>query len=113
MRRHLTGNDYHGDAVHVRSSDPRDGIGHSWTRGHECYTNITRCTRIPVGGMNSCLLMPYQNVQNRILFVEGVVNVQYSSARVTPDVLDTLCLQRFNQNFCAAKLLMWSKWNCF
>ena len=56
--------------------------------------------------MHSRLFMAHQNVLDRILLVKRVVNMKNSATRVTPDELDAFCLQGFDKNLCATKLLL-------
>jgi hypothetical protein len=55
--------------------------------------------------MNSGLLVPHQDVLNRVLFVKSVINVENSSAGITPNVLDTFGLKRLDKDFCATEFL--------
>ena len=48
--------------------------------------------------------MTNQDVLNGVLLEECVVDVQYSTAWVAPDVLDVLGLEGFNENFATAQI---------
>ena len=102
--RHLPADDHHRNAVHVSRGDAGYGIGHTRPRGHQGNAHIARGAGIAVSRMHRRLFMTDQHVLNRVLLVEGVVNVQHSAAGVTPDVLDLFGLQCLDQNLRAAEL---------
>ena len=54
--------------------------------------------------MHCGLFVAYQHVLNGVLLEESVVDVQYSTAWVTPDVLDVLGLEGFNEDFTTAQI---------
>ena len=101
---HLATDDDHGNAVHVGRCNAGDGIGEAGARCDQSNTDIARGAGIAVGRMHSSLLVTNQNVLNGVLLEESVVNVQYSTAWVTPDVLDVLGLEGFNENFATAQI---------
>jgi hypothetical protein len=94
----LPGDDDHGDAVHVGRGNTCHRIGHARTRCDQRYTDFTGGTGIAVSRMNGCLLMSNQHMFYGVLFIKRVVNMQNSTAWVTPYKLDTFGLQRFDQD---------------
>jgi hypothetical protein len=54
--------------------------------------------------VNRSLLVAYQNVLEFVLLEDGVVDVEYGTARLAKDVLDALFGQAAHDNFCARKL---------
>ena len=51
--------------------------------------------------MGSPLLMGHQNMMDPVrALVDGIIDVQHRSARISEDVGDALINQRFNQDFC-------------
>ena len=101
---HLATDDDHGNAVHVGRGNTGDGIGEARARRDQSNTDITCGAGIAVSGMHSGLLVTNQDVLNGVLLEEGVIDVQDSTARVTPDVLDVLGLEGFNENFTTAQI---------
>jgi hypothetical protein len=49
--------------------------------------------------------MAHQHMLHGVLFVEGIVNVQYGTAGVTPNELHALGLKTFDEDFRAAQIL--------
>ena len=54
--------------------------------------------------MHGSLLVTHQDMLDAFLFVQRIVDVEYGSAGVTPDVFDLLGLHGANQNFSAVEL---------
>jgi hypothetical protein len=57
--------------------------------------------------MHCGLLVAYQDVLDRILLVQRVVDVQHRTARIAPEVLDLLSLQAAHEDVRAVQLLRW------
>ena len=102
VRGHLTRDDHHRNAVHVRCCDTCHCIGHARPGGNQGHADIARSACITISRMNGGLLMPHQNVLDRLLLENGVVNVEYCTTRVTPQVFDAFSLQCFYKNLCAS-----------
>ena len=100
---HLPGDDHHRNAVHVGRGNTRDRIGHTGTGGDQRHAHVAGGTRIAVSRVDGRLLVAHENVLDRVLFVERVVNVQYCAAWVAPDEFDVFGLQRLDENFRAAE----------
>ena len=95
----LAGDDHHGNGIHVRGGDAGDGIGHSGPRSHQGDPDLPCGARIPIGRVHGRLLMAYQHVFDRVLLVEGVVDVEDGSPGIAPEELHALGMQTTNQNF--------------
>ena len=52
--------------IHHRRGDPRHQVGRSRTRGGHCHPHLTACTCISVRRVGGSLLMPDQNVMDRV-----------------------------------------------
>ena len=102
---HLTGDDHHGDAVHVGRGDTGDGVGYTRTGGDERDADVTSGAGIAVRSMDSRLFMAHQNVLNRLLFEKSVIDVQHGTAGVTPDIFDVFSLERLDEYFSPTQLL--------
>jgi hypothetical protein len=103
MRRHLAGDDHHGDAVHVGRGNAGDGIGHARAGGDQRHADVTRGAGVTIGRMHRRLLMAHQHVLDGVLLVERVVNVQHRATGVAPDVLDAFGLQGLDEDFGTAQ----------
>ena len=101
---HLATDNDHGNTVHVGRCNAGDSIGKAGARCDQSNTDITRGAGIAIGRMHSSLLVANQDVLNGVLLEEGIVDVQYRTAWVTPDVLDVLGLKGFNENFATAQI---------
>ena len=89
---HLPSHDDHRDTVHVRRCDTGDRVGYAWTAGNQGDADLSRCARETIRRVDCGLFVAHQNVLNRILFVKRVVDVQNSTAGITPNLLDTFGL---------------------
>ena len=63
--------------------------------------------RIAVGGVDGGLLVPHQDVLDRLLLVERVVDVEDGAARVAPEEADVFGLQAADQDFGAVGIGGW------
>ena len=104
VRWHLAGDDDHRYAVHVGSRDTCDSVGHTGTRSDQRNTDIACRTGITISRMHCSLLVAHQDVLNNVLLVKSIVNMQYSTARITPDVLDTFGLERAHEDLRPTKV---------
>ena len=95
---HLTGDDHHRDAVHIRCGNPSDRIGHTGPGGDQGHAHIASGTSIAISGVDCCLLVTHQNMLNRVLFVKGVIDVQHRATGVAPEVFHVFGLQGFDKN---------------
>ncbi|MNV44158.1 hypothetical protein D3C71_1359070 [compost metagenome] len=97
-RGHLSGNDHHRDAVHVRRSDTGHCVGETWTGCDQRNTHFTRGAGVAVSSVYGSLLMAHQHVLDGVLFVERVVDVENCTAGIAPDVLNVLSLKRLDED---------------
>ena len=61
-RGHLPRKNNHGDGIAVGRSNPRHSIGRTGAGRSETNPNLSASPRIAVGGMDSTLLMPHENM---------------------------------------------------
>ena len=100
---HLTGEDYHGCRVHIGGGDTGHRIGQTRPRGHQDHSRLARGPGVAIGGVGGSLLVAYQHMLDIVLLVEGIVNMQYSTARITEQVFDTLLLKATDDNLGAGQ----------
>jgi len=103
-RGHLTRDDDHGDAVHVGRGNASDRIGDAGTRSHQGHAHLACGPRIAICSMDGRLLVTHEYMLHLVLLVQGIVNIEDSSARVAPDELDLFFYERADQDFCAHEL---------
>jgi hypothetical protein len=102
-RGHLAGDDHHRDAVHVGRGNAGDGIGHAGAGGDQRHADVAGGAGIAVGRMHGSLLVAHQHVLDGVLLVERVVDVEYRTAGVAPDVLDAFGLKGLDEDFRTAE----------
>ena len=90
VRGHLPGDDNHWNGIHIGGCDAGNGVGDPRTRGHKCNARLTRGAGVGVGSVERCLLVTYQNMRERLLFVNFVVNDQHGPARIAEQKFDAL-----------------------
>ena len=83
VRRHLTGDDDHGDVVHVGRSDWGHRVGGARTRGHEYAADLAGGTRVAISSMACSLLVTDEDVLDLVLLKDGVVDMQHGATGVT------------------------------
>src|SRR3569832_1669719 len=93
LRRYLTGDDDHGDGVHVGRGDAGDGIGGAGARGHQHHAGLAGRAGITVGRVGGALLVADQDVLDVFLLEQGIVNVEHRPTWVAKHVFDALVLQ--------------------
>ena len=103
-RRHLAGDDDHRDRVHIGGGDAGHGIGDARAGGHQRNADLAGRTRVAVGSVDCGLFMTHQHMLDRLLFVQGVLDIDHGTAWIAPEVLDPFGLQAANQDFRAVDL---------
>ena len=98
-RGHLPRDDDHGDGVHVSRGYPRHRIGHARPGSHQRHADVAGRSGVTVGRVYGGLLMAHQDVLNRVLFVQGIVDVEHRSAGITPEEFDAFSLKAADQDF--------------
>ena len=68
-KRHIAGDGYHGNGVHICCGNTSYEIGGARTAGGEADAYLSGGTGIPVGSMGSALLMTGQYMMNLILML--------------------------------------------
>ena len=94
----LTGDHDQGNAVHIGRGNTSDRIGHAGAGSDQGHANFSRGAGISVGGMHRRLFVAHQNVLHGVLTVDGVVDIEGGTTRITPDVFDLFGLQGFDQD---------------
>ena len=83
---YVSGNRYHGDAVHICGGDPRYQVGGSRPAGSYHYTGLSRRPGVTVGRVRRPLFVGSQYVLNAILiFIERIVDVQHRPSGIAED----------------------------
>src|SRR5690606_8363014 len=91
--RYLTGQDHHGNGVHVGSGNSGDGVGGAGSGGDQNCTYLPGCSRIAISCVSGRLLVTHQDVFNSLLPKQRIVDVKGSPAWVAEYQLDTLFLE--------------------
>ncbi len=95
----LTGDDHHGNGVHIGGGNAGHRIGRARAGGHQHHTGFTGGTGVTIRGMGCSLLMADQNMFDLFLLVEGVVYMQDGATRIAEEVFDTFILEKTRYNF--------------
>ena len=82
------------DRIHVCSGYSRDGIRSARAAGDQHNAHFAGCARVAVCHMRGALLVAREHVANFPAVVEGVVNLNGLTARITEDGIDSLCFER-------------------
>ena len=99
LRRHLSGDDNDGGAVHHGVSNARDGVGGSGTARDEAYAHTSAGTGIPLGSMCRSLFVAHQHmVQTVAVVVEGIIHGHDSSSGITEEGFHTFVHKRLHQD---------------
>ncbi len=101
VRRDLTRDHDHRDRIHVGGGDAGDRVGHARAAGDEADPDLLRGTRVRIGRVDRCLLVPHEDVLDLLLLEERVVNVEDGPAGVPEEVLDAFFLKAAHDDLCA------------
>ena len=93
-RRHLSGNDHHGNRIHVGGGNPGDGVGRAGTAGRNRHANLATDASIAVSRMNGGLFMTGQDVLDGIVH-QVVVDIDYRPAGVAEHRVHPFLYQTF------------------
>ena len=99
VRAYLTGQHHHGNRVHKSGGQAGNGVSGARPGGDHDHTRLAGGTGIAVRRMGSRLLVTNQNVADRVLLEQCIVNVQYGPSGIPEDVLHSLVLQRTDHHF--------------
>ena len=103
MGRHLPGQADNRNGVHERVGQARDSVGRTGAGGHQHTAHFTGRAGIALGRVDRRLLVAHEDVPDRILLKQGIVNRQDCAAGIAEDdfypLLDQGCDQRFCTGF--------------
>ncbi len=105
MGRHLAGQADHRHRIHQRIGQAGDGVRRPRTAGHQHRADLSGRAGIAFGGVHRALLMADQDVAQRILLVEGVVDRQYRAARIAENDINALVDQGLDDDLRSAQRL--------
>ena len=97
--RDLPGQHYHRNRIQVRRGDPGHGIGGTRSRGNQHDAGFPRGAGVAIGGMSRPLFVAYENVLDVFLLIQRIVNMQYRTARIAEQILNTFAFKRFDNDF--------------
>ena len=100
---YLSGQDHHRYRVHVSGGDTGDRIGGTRSRCDQNHPDLPGRASVAIRGMRGALLVAYQDMAHVFLREQGVVDVQYGAARVTPDKLHALVFECLNDDLGTTK----------
>ena len=104
MRRHLPGDADERDRVHERVGEASDRIGRARPGGDEQHADPAGRAGVAFGRVRGALFMAHENMAERILAENGVVDRQDRAAGIAEDEVDSLVLQRFDDHLRAGHL---------
>ncbi len=84
--------------------DAGDGVGHARTGRHQTDAGLQGRARIRVSSVDGGLFVAHQDVTERVLLKDFVVDVEHCAAGVAEHVLDTLFTKATDNDFCAIQL---------
>jgi len=103
MRRHLARQADDRNRIHQRVGEPGDRICRTGTARHQHHADPAGRARIALGRMDSALLVTHQDVAQRILFEQRIVNRQDRAAWIAENDLDALIDEGANDDLCSAQ----------
>ena len=92
---------HHRDRIHHRVDQAGDQVGRAGTGGRAAHADFAGGPRVAFGREAGVLLMPHQNVLDRVI-VQGVVKRQRHAAGISENDLDLFPRQAFQHDLCAA-----------
>jgi hypothetical protein len=101
VRRNLSRQTDDGDAVHQRVDQPGDGVGGTRAAGDQHDANLAGGAGIAFGGVHRRLLVANQDVADRVLVEDSVIDRQHRTTRIAENHLDALVLEGLEQDFSA------------
>ena len=106
MGGHLTGDPDHRDRVHQRVGQRSDQVGGARPGGHQRDPGLAGRAGVAFGGMAGALLVTDEDVLDRVLLDDLVVDREDRAPRIPEDVLDTLIDQGLDDHLGARHLLV-------
>ena len=105
MRRHLAGDADKRDRIHQRVGEAGHRICRAGPGGNKQHADLAGRTRITFRRMSRALLVADEDVPDRILMKDRVVDRQNGAAGIAEYDVDALILQGFDHHFGTAQLL--------
>ena len=96
--RHLPGDAHEGNRIHQRVLQGRDHVGGAGAGGDEHDARLVRRAGVAFRGVARALLVPHQDVPDRVLLVQFVVDRQHRAAGIAEQVGDAVVLQRLDDH---------------
>ena len=90
VRRHLAGEADDRHAIHQRVGEAGDGVGGAGAGGHQHHADLAGRAGIALGGVHGALLVADQDVAQRVLLEDRVIDRQDGAAGIAEDMLDAL-----------------------
>ena len=106
VRRHLAGQANDGNGIHQRVGEPRYRVGGAGTGRHQHHADLAGGARVALGRVHGAGLLADQDVAERVLIENGVIDRQYGAARITEDLRHALIDQAFQEDFRTVHLLV-------
>ena len=105
MRRHLAGQADDRHRIHQRVGQPGDGVGRAGAARHQHDADPAGRARIALGGMHRALLMAHQDVAQRVLLEQRIVDRQDRAAGIAENDIDALIDQSLDDDIRSAQRL--------
>ena len=99
VRRHLPGEADDRDRIHQRVGETGHGVGGARPGGHEHDPDLAGRACIAFGGMDGAALLPDQDVTQRVLLEQRVVDRQDGATGIAEDEFYALVHQRLEDDF--------------
>ena len=106
VRGHLARQADDGNAVHQGIRQTGDRIGRAGPGRHQYHAHLSRRARVTLGGVNGARLLAHQDVADRVLLEELVVNRQDGAAGIPEYDFDSLVDQGLEKNLRSVQLLI-------
>ncbi len=96
---HLPGDRHDRNRIHQRIDQRGDQVGRTGAGSRAAYAHLARRARISFGGEAGVLLVPHQDVLDRMI-VERIVQRQRHAARIPEEGIDLFAQQTVQQHLC-------------
>ncbi len=105
MRRHLPGQADDRHRIHQRVGQPGHGVGRAGTARHQHDADLAGRARVALGGVHRAALLAHQDVAQRVLLEERIVNRQDRAAGIAEYDIDALIDERLDDDIRSADRL--------
>ena len=106
MRRYLTGQTDHWNAVHQRIGKTGHRVGGAGTRRDQHNADFARRPGITFRHMDRATFLAHENMLELVLLEDRVINWQHCAARIAEHGIHTLIYESFDNNFSAGHFLI-------